>query len=375
MQATLIFDLSAIRAGGGAGSYHIENLQLFEQTSSGTAWLDTYRGTSGVTISNVPAIAAFRATPTNGLAPLAVTFTDASTGSITNRFWDFGDGTTTNIVETSIAHTYFSQGIYTVSLIVSGPLDSSTNSQPNYITITATIFPFTYTTTNGTIAITAYIGSGGAVTIPSTLNSLPVTSIGDWAFAFCSSLTNVTIGTNVTSIGEGAFAFCSSLTSVAIPDSVTSIEEGAFASCSSLTNVTIPDNVTSIGEGAFYDCIGLTGVYFKGNAPSADSSAFVADKNATVYYLPGTKGWDQWVNPPPAVLWKPLVQNPGVRTNQFGFNINWASGMVIVVEGCTNLSSHIWSPLQTNTLSADSLYFSDSQWTNDTRRFYRLRWP
>jgi hypothetical protein len=56
MQATLIFDLSAIRAGGGAGSYHIENLQLFEQTSSGTAWLDAYQGLSVVNIQAVVTI-------------------------------------------------------------------------------------------------------------------------------------------------------------------------------------------------------------------------------------------------------------------------------------------------------------------------------
>ena len=38
---------------------------------------------------------------------------------------------------------------------------------------------FTYTTNNGTITITGYTGSGGAVTIPGTINGLPVTSIGD----------------------------------------------------------------------------------------------------------------------------------------------------------------------------------------------------
>ena len=42
---------------------------------------------------------------------------------------------------------------------------------------------FTYTTTNGTITITGYTGPGGWVTIPSTINGLPVTSIGDYAFA------------------------------------------------------------------------------------------------------------------------------------------------------------------------------------------------
>ena len=64
---------------------------------------------------------------------------------------------------------------------------------------------FTYTTNNGTITITGYTGPGGAVTIPSTINGLPVTSIGDWAFGDCTSLTSVTIPNSVTSIGTDAF--------------------------------------------------------------------------------------------------------------------------------------------------------------------------
>ena len=47
-----------------------------------------------------------------------------------------------------------------------------------------------------------------------------VTSIGDCAFGFCSSLASVTISDSVTSIGNSAFKFCLSLASVTIPDSV-----------------------------------------------------------------------------------------------------------------------------------------------------------
>jgi hypothetical protein len=73
-----------------------------------------------------------------------------------------------------------------------------------------------------------------------------VTSIGDWAFYGCSSLTSVTIGNSVTSIGVYVFRDCSSLTEIIISDSVTSIGYGAFRECSSLTEIVIPDSVTSI---------------------------------------------------------------------------------------------------------------------------------
>ena len=63
----------------------------------------------------------------------------------------------------------------------------------------------------------------------------------------------------------------------------------------------------------------------------------------------------------------------GVRTNQFGFTIAWASGRVIVVEACTNLANPIWSPVATNTLTGGASYFSDPQWTNYPAHFYRLR--
>jgi hypothetical protein len=64
-----------------------------------------------------------------------------------------------------------------------------------------------------------------------------------------------------------------------------------------------------------------------------------------------------------------------VRTNQFGFNISWASGMVVVVEASASPSTSAWSPLRTNTLTGESFYFSDPQWTNHPARFYRIRWP
>ena len=65
----------------------------------------------------------------------------------------------------------------------------------------------------------------------------------------------------------------------------------------------------------------------------------------------------------------------GVRTNQFGFIISWATNIPVVVEASTNLATPVWTPVATNTLTDGSSYFSDPQWADHPGRFYRLRSP
>ena len=80
--------------------------------------------------------------------------------------------------------------------------------------------------------------------VPSSLKKVTITSatsIGNYTFYNCSSLTSVMIGNSVTSIGSSVFYGCSSLTSMVIPDSVTSIGNYTFYNCSSLTSITFED--------------------------------------------------------------------------------------------------------------------------------------
>ena len=101
---------------------------------SGPVGVSTNTRTSYIVVTNSqPPVASFTGSPTNGLAPLIVTFTDTSTGNITNRFWNFGDGATTNTIATSMIHTYSTVGTNTVSLRVSGPLGTNTQTRTNYI--------------------------------------------------------------------------------------------------------------------------------------------------------------------------------------------------------------------------------------------------
>jgi PKD repeat protein len=80
--------------------------------------------------------ASFVGNPTAGTVPLQVVFTDNSTGTITNRSWNFGDGSNTNTSSTSVTHTFSIVGTNNVSLMVSGPVGTNTQLRPNYIVAT-----------------------------------------------------------------------------------------------------------------------------------------------------------------------------------------------------------------------------------------------
>ena len=132
----------------------------------------------------------------------------------------------------------------------------------------------------------------GTVVIPSKVTyggkKYSVTSIGDYAFLGCSSLTSVTIPNSVTSIGQSAFYDCSGLTSVTIPNGVTSIGQSAFSGCSGLTTVTIPNSVTSIGGWAFSRCSGLTSITIPNSVTRIYSETFSGCSGLTSITIPNS---------------------------------------------------------------------------------------
>ncbi len=88
--------------------------------------------------------------------------------------------------------------------------------------------------------IIKYYGIDTDLSIPDTIDSIPVKAIGDNAFAGCESLQRVNIPYSVTSIGDGAFQGCTGLTYIEMQDSVTSIGDSAFSGCTQLEYVQIP---------------------------------------------------------------------------------------------------------------------------------------
>jgi len=141
--------------------------------------------------------------------------------------------------------------------------------------------------------------TSGDVIIPDSIDDLPVTSIGNFAFRGCASLNAITIPEGVTSIGRFAFSECASLTTITIPEGVTSIGDNAFRDCANLMSIALPDQVSNIGESSFYNCSSLEtidvgagnssyiftdGILF--NSEMTLLHTYLITKSETVYSIP-----------------------------------------------------------------------------------------
>lgn len=188
----------------------------------------------------------------------------------------------------------------------------------------STAASFEYDYEGDYIVIEKYIGTGGAVTIPSTIDGAQVRYIADFAFSNVHNVTSVTIPSTVRRIGKGAFTQCYDLRAInvdsdnyfytssdgvlysldkseliqypmaksgtlfAIPTQVSKICYGAFRG-SSLTSVTIPSNVQEIDHYAFADCASLSRFTISdstlhiGRDILADTPWYAAQSNGIVY--------------------------------------------------------------------------------------------
>ena len=203
----------------------------------------------------------------------------------------------------------------------SNPLYYAKNLYLNGVLVTELVIPEDVTTVGN---YTFY----GCSSLTSVIIPDGVTSIGSYAFNTCSNLTSVIIGNGVTKIGSYAFSGCSKLaevhitdvaawcqinfvndtanplyyakklylnntlvTELVIPDGVTTIGNRAFYNCGSLTSVTIPDSVTSIGDYAFNNCSSLTSVTIGAGVTSIGDRAFNDCSKLTEVHISDIEAW------------------------------------------------------------------------------------
>ncbi len=104
-------------------------------TATNSAGSDTEEKAGYITVTSgtVAPVAAFSASPTSGIAPLSVKFTDQSTNSPTSWSWTFGDGGTS--AEQNPSHQYNSTGTFTVTLTATNSAGSDVEEKTGYITV------------------------------------------------------------------------------------------------------------------------------------------------------------------------------------------------------------------------------------------------
>lgn len=115
---------------------------------------------------------------------------------------------------------------------------------------------FTYEKNGNAYTVTGMTGEGTAVVIPAEYENLPVTTIGESAFAYSrhnEAITSVTIPDSVTTIERNAFYNRSELVTVNISDgsALTTVGNNAFSGCGALGSIYIPAGVTTLGDSVF----------------------------------------------------------------------------------------------------------------------------
>lgn len=122
------------------------------------------------------------------------------------------------------------------------------------------------------ITISECISDNPNITIPASIEGLPVVAIERYSFAGRKALERLTIGPNMVFIGAYAFAECTSLKTVIMSGSVSEIKEGAFSNCKSLTSIIIPASVDTVPSSCFGNCSALAKVVIESRTASSNKA-------------------------------------------------------------------------------------------------------
>ena len=125
--------------------------------------------------------------------------------------------------------------------------------------------------------------AGTEFSVPSS-----VASIANFAFVYCNGLTSIKIPASVTTIGYAAFGDCTSLASIEIPASATSIGMQTFQNCTSLISIELPSSLTNLENMVFSGCTGLTSITIPASVTSINAYAFENCTSLTSIEIPAS---------------------------------------------------------------------------------------
>ncbi len=230
------------------------------------------------------------------------------------------------------------------------------------------------------------------IVIADTYGGKPVTSIGDYAFSDCESLTSITIPTSVTDIGDyafssckslvsmeipagvthigfGAFSGCEALADIDIPASVADIEDYAFSGCKSLADIKLPTGITHIGLGVFFGCEALADIEIPASVTKISLGAFT-DCKSLIQVENGVSYVGKWVIDCDASVGSVALRVDTVGIGDHAFSgcqslagIRLPAGVTHIGErafyGCKGLTS-IEIPVGITGISLDAFYYCES---------------
>ena len=137
--------------------------------------------------------------------------------------------------------------------------------------------------------LTAYGKTLTDICVPTSLDGVEITAIGENAFKKNENLERLTLPQTITKIGAWAFYQCVSLQRLDIPKGVTRIEAWSFAYCKSVKEISLPENVTHIGEMAFNQCENLTELHIGDKLQVIEKWAFNLCRKLTKITFAGTR--------------------------------------------------------------------------------------